>query len=163
MSSTVICPSCGHQFSPDAVLTQEIEVSLRARLEKELLEKAKQAGSKELADREAEIKELKSRAKESMELELKLRAEKRAMQEAKEKFGFLLEALRYGTPPHAGLAFGLDRIIMLMTGASSIRDVMAFPKTTTAACPLTNAPGFANPVQLAELGIAVVEKVKTEE
>ena len=86
MSSTVICPSCGHQFSPDAVLTQEIEVSLRARLEKELLEKAKQAGSKELADREAEIKELKSRAKESMELELKLRAEKRAMQEAKEKF-----------------------------------------------------------------------------
>ena len=86
MSSTVTCPSCGHQFSPDAVLTQEIEVSLRARLEKELLEKAKQAGSKELADREAEIKELKSRAKESMELELKLRAEKRAMQEAKEKF-----------------------------------------------------------------------------
>ncbi|MEO3682353.1 aspartate--tRNA ligase [Shewanella vesiculosa] len=84
-------------------------------------------------------------------------------EEAKEKFGFLLEALRYGTPPHAGLAFGLDRIIMLMTGASSIRDVMAFPKTTTAACPLTNAPGFANPVQLAELGIAVVEKVKTEE
>jgi aspartyl-tRNA synthetase len=84
--------------------------------------------------------------------------------EAKEKFGFLLEALRYGTPPHAGLAFGLDRIIMLMTGASSIRDVMAFPKTTTAACPLTNAPGFANPQQLAELGIAVVEKaVKAED
>ncbi|MGI2105041.1 aspartate--tRNA ligase [Shewanella frigidimarina] len=84
-------------------------------------------------------------------------------EEAQEKFGFLLEALRYGTPPHAGLAFGLDRIIMLMTGASSIRDVMAFPKTTTAACPLTNAPGFANPVQLTELGIAVLEKVKTEE
>ncbi|MGS0681923.1 aspartate--tRNA ligase [Shewanella sp. 125m-7] len=78
-------------------------------------------------------------------------------EEASEKFGFLLEALRYGTPPHAGLAFGLDRIIMLMTGTSSIRDVMAFPKTTTAACPLTNAPGFANPVQLAELGIGVVE------
>ncbi|MCK8047117.1 aspartate--tRNA ligase [Shewanella sp. 1CM18E] len=78
-------------------------------------------------------------------------------EEASEKFGFLLEALRYGTPPHAGLAFGLDRIIMLMTGASSIRDVMAFPKTTTAACPLTNAPGFANPVQLAELGVSVVE------
>ncbi|ABZ76483.1 aspartyl-tRNA synthetase [Shewanella halifaxensis HAW-EB4] len=78
-------------------------------------------------------------------------------EEATEKFGFLLEALRYGTPPHAGLAFGLDRIIMLMTGASSIRDVMAFPKTTTAACPLTNAPGFANPVQLAELGVSVVE------
>jgi aspartyl-tRNA synthetase len=81
-------------------------------------------------------------------------------EEANEKFGFLLEALRYGTPPHAGLAFGLDRIIMLMTGASSIRDVMAFPKTTTAACPLTNAPGFANPVQLADLGISVIEKVK---
>lgn len=84
-------------------------------------------------------------------------------EEAQEKFGFLLEALKYGTPPHAGLAFGLDRIIMLMTGASSIRDVMAFPKTTTAACPLTNAPGFANPVQLDELGIAVVEAKKEVE
>ncbi|MBR9727882.1 aspartate--tRNA ligase [Shewanella intestini] len=83
--------------------------------------------------------------------------------EANEKFGFLLEALRYGTPPHAGLAFGLDRIIMLMTGASSIRDVMAFPKTTTAACPLTNAPGFANPQQLVELGVAVIEKPLTAE
>ncbi|MGS0674558.1 aspartate--tRNA ligase [Shewanella sp. 0m-4] len=84
-------------------------------------------------------------------------------EEASEKFGFLLEALRYGTPPHAGLAFGLDRIIMLMTGASSIRDVMAFPKTTTAACPLTNAPGFANPVQLAELGVSVVEAESKED
>ncbi|NRA62722.1 MAG: aspartate--tRNA ligase, partial [Psychrobium sp.] len=75
-------------------------------------------------------------------------------EEAQEKFGFLLEALKYGTPPHAGLAFGLDRIIMLMTGTSSIRDVMAFPKTTTAACPLTNAPGYANTAQLADLSIA---------
>ncbi|RLA21001.1 MAG: aspartate--tRNA ligase, partial [Gammaproteobacteria bacterium] len=74
-------------------------------------------------------------------------------EEAQEKFGFLLDALKYGCPPHGGLAFGLDRLVMLMSGASSIRDVMAFPKTQTAACPLTNAPAEVSDLQLRELGI----------
>ncbi|MFT6926467.1 MAG: aspartyl-tRNA synthetase [Psychromonas sp.] len=83
-------------------------------------------------------------------------------EEAEDKFGFLLEALKYGTPPHAGLAFGLDRLVMLMTGTSSIRDVIAFPKTASAACPLTNAPSFANPAVLAELNVAVVAVPKKD-
>jgi aspartyl-tRNA synthetase len=74
-------------------------------------------------------------------------------QEARDKFGFLLDALRYGCPPHGGIAFGLDRLVMLMTGAASIREVMAFPKTQTATCPLTQAPAPVAAGQLIELGI----------
>lgn len=74
-------------------------------------------------------------------------------QEARDKFGFLLDALKYGCPPHGGLAFGMDRLVMLMTGAASIREVMAFPKTQTAACPLTQAPSSVAQGQLIELGI----------
>ena len=83
-------------------------------------------------------------------------------QEAEDKFGFLLDALKFGAPPHGGLAFGLDRLIMLMVGADSIRDVIAFPKTKTAECPLTQAPAEVDSKQLRDLGIRVREKAQAD-
>ncbi|MBD7983067.1 aspartate--tRNA ligase [Sporosarcina sp. Sa2YVA2] len=79
-------------------------------------------------------------------------------EEAREQFGFLLDAFEYGTPPHGGIAFGLDRIVMLLSGSTNLRDTIAFPKTASASCLLTEAPSTVDDAQLKELGIAVSPK-----
>ena len=84
-------------------------------------------------------------------------------EQAKDQFGFLLDAFKYGVPPHAGLAYGLDRMVMLMVGADSIRDVIAFPKVKDASCLMTEAPSPVDVKQLQELGIEVSEEETQEE
>jgi aspartyl-tRNA synthetase len=83
-------------------------------------------------------------------------------EEAQIKFGFLLDALKYGCPPHGGIAFGIDRIATLMAGVDSIREVIAFPKTATAQCPLTSAPSDVPEKQLQDLHVKVVRTEKKE-
>jgi aspartyl-tRNA synthetase len=80
--------------------------------------------------------------------------------EAEEKFGHMLEAFRYGVPPHAGFAFGIDRVVMMLAGTENIRDVIAFPKTSSGQELLTGAPSMPTPEQLAQLGLRFVEDAK---
>ena len=82
---------------------------------------------------------------------------------AYERFGFLLDAFKYGVPPHAGLAYGLDRLVMLLTGADSIREVIAFPKVKDASCLMTDAPNVVDLKQLDELGISINPTEEKEE
>ncbi len=81
-----------------------------------------------------------------------------SQEEARDKFGFMLEAFEYGTPPHGGIAFGVDRLLMLLAGRNSVRDVMAFPKTQSASCPMTEAPSTVSARQLRELALRIREK-----